>query len=255
MKYQYLIVVLGLIIHSNLLAKCGACKVLVTPKDEINQNTMIMIEGHGLCSKLVEKLNVKHPIYLETDKHRVKLKVLQINKGMFLKSQVLLKPTSRLLDGKIYSLKIDNLDENKKQYFLKWNDQKEKFTNFFWKASNKKLDKQKPKWETKPKLLNIHNATFGCGRNVHVVFDLKFKDKSNVFIKTELYNLKTKKSKIYLLTPTMDSKLYVGYSKCSGEFKFEDNGKYKIRFSLIDIFGNTSDWSDWIEFKTPFKNK
>ncbi len=41
---------------------------------------------------------------------------------------------------------------------------------------------------------------------------------------------------------------------CSGAFNYKEKGKYKVRFSLMDICGNENNtWTTWVEFDSPFE--
>ena len=50
---------------------------------------------------------------------------------------------------------------------------------------------------------------------------------------------------IYYLT-SKDGKIAVGHGMCSGAFALSKNGKYKVRFDLLDASGNSfGKWSEW----------
>ncbi|SHJ25627.1 hypothetical protein SAMN04488096_1224 [Mesonia phycicola] len=41
---------------------------------------------------------------------------------------------------------------------------------------------------------------------------------------------------------------------CSGAFAFKKEGKYKVRFTPMNIDGKKSTTTDWITFESPFMN-
>ena len=40
---------------------------------------------------------------------------------------------------------------------------------------------------------------------------------------------------------------------CSGSFKYEEMHQYKVRFALMDVYGNTNKtWAEWTDFDSPW---
>lgn len=253
MKYV-LSLILGLGIFGQVFADCSSSGLWAYPStSKINQNSIIVIEGYARSQKIIDSLNIGYPIYLEANGHRVKLKVLEINKGMFQLTQALLKPTAKLITGKTYTLIIDGQNKNIIGGLSKWNSEKKEYEPISWVVNNV-VDTEKPKWITKPKLVDKTTQWYGCGPAIHAVFQLKIKDKSKTLIKTELVNIKTKESTTYYLNIAKDGKLHVGHGMCSGAFYFKAKNNYKVRFSLTDLSGNTDmQWTEWTQFASPLK--
>ncbi len=253
MGYKNLIVaILTLVLTSQVLAKCIPDGFYIFPNsNEISQNGLIVLDAYGKHGDL---LSGKYDAYLEAKSHHVKLETIEARKGMYGLFQVILRPTSKLLAGKTYTLKIVGLDKETKHIaWEKWSGKSGKKVPISWRV-NSKIDTQKPIWKAKPKLINKKTLSYGCGPVVYAIFDIKISDASQVLIKTELYDMKTKKTNVYFLFLKENGKLKVGHGMCNGAFYFEKNRRYKVRFSLIDVSGNTNDtWSQWIEFDSPYK--
>ncbi len=253
MGYKNLIIViLTLVLTSHVLAKCLPNGFYIFPNsNEISQNGLIVIQAYG---KYGDLLNGKYDAYLEAKSHSVKLETIEAEKGIYGLFQAILRPTSKLLVGKTYTLKI--IEANRKNDLLSWKKWSEKSGQkepISWRV-NSKLDTQKPTWKTQPKLIDKKTLFYGCGPVVYAIFDFKVSDASQVLVKTELYDMKTKKTNVYFLFLKEDGKLKVGHGMCNGAFYFEKNRRYKARFSLLDASGNANDtWSEWIEFDSPYE--
>lgn len=246
--------IIGVLLCSNLHAKCGSSGLYAFPKGgTISQNTCIVLEGYFRSESIIDSLNHSYPIYLLSDKHKVKLNVKTINKGDFGLTQAILVPDEKLTIGETYVLTIDNLDEDSKELLYKWNTKDRAKEPIAWEVI-KGNDLSKPKLRSAPKLIDSKTTHYGCGPSVFVEFKLSIDDESEVLIKTELIDISSGKSTIYILPMSESNKLNVGHGMCSGAFKYEREKSYKIRFSPIDISGNDSDtWTDWIAFESPRK--
>src|SRR5690554_436969 len=250
---KYLItIILSLILSNQVYARCSSSGIWTYPSDgEISQNSIFIIEGFSRSQGIIDSLNIRYPMYLQADGHTVRLEVVQTHKGMFLLTQAILKPKSKLLPGKTYILKIRNYPTWEGQSIKQWNSENGRNEAVTWKVSEI-LDVDSPEWIMKPKLVDKKTALYGCGPEAYSVFDLKIKDNSRSLIKTELYNIETNQSTTYYLTLEENGKLNVGHGMCSGAFRFNKENNYKIRFSLIDLSGNSDNkWTDWLAIENP----
>lgn len=253
MKYLFFIF-FSLGISGQALTDCSSSGIWAYPStSQLNQNSIIIIEGYARSQRIIDSLNIGYSIYLETEGQKIELEIIETCKGMFSITQSILKPKSKLIPGKTYNLKISNLDEWEKKSLTKWNSEKKEYEPISWKV-NDKIDNENPKWITKPKLVDKTTIWYGCGPAVYAVFDLKINDSSGTLIKTELYDFKTKESNTYYLTLGEERQLNIGHGMCSGAFDFKDKSQYKIRFSLTDVSGNSDkEWTDWITFDSPYQ--
>lgn len=253
MRYL-LYIIFCVTISSKVFADCSSSGIWAYPStSELNQNSIIVIEGYARSQRVIDSLNLGYHIYLESGKQKIELEVIETCKGMFSITQALLRPKSKLIEGNTYNLKISNLGEWENRRLTKWNSEKKEYESISWKVSSK-IDYENPKWITEPKLVDKTTTWYGCGPAVYAVFDFRISDSSYSLIKTEVYNIKTKEINAYYLTLNDDGKLDVGHGMCSGAFDFQEKQQYKIRFSLTDISGNSNNkWTNWLNFDSPFE--
>lgn len=226
----------------SLFAKCGMSGIWVFPNgNEIAKNSMFVIEGYAMSQKTIKRLEYGNQAFLESENHIVKLNLKDIYVGGFGLTQAILKLEEDLIVGNEYTLKIDSLSRYDNLY------KRDAYGKpISWKVKNE-TDTKKPFWksEIRPKLLNTSYIKFGCGPEVFAHFQVKINDASETLVKTEVMNLKTKESTIYYLN-SRDGKISVGHGMCSGAFALNKNGKYQVRFDLMDASGNSyGKWSEW----------
>ena len=68
----------------------------------------------------------------------------------------------------------------------------------------------------------------------------------------------TSKLLLMALVGANNNKLKVGHGMCSGAFIFKQKGKYKVRFTPMNIDGQELTKTEWKTFESPFasnKNK
>ncbi len=249
-----LIVILSVFTINLVSADCSGNGLWAFPNTKtIKQNSIIVLTGYYRSQNIVTSLNKKYPIYLESEGHKVKLNVKSIYKGMFELTQAVLEPEEELISGRTYILIIDRLGKFKSSLLTKWNSELGKNEPIRWKVESG-IDIQKPQLLGQPELVDNRMYLYGCGPAIYADFKIKAKDESDLLIKTELVDLESGKSNIYLLSFSKTDTLSVGHGMCLGAFDFKENGKYKIRFSLMDVCGNKNDeWTTWIEFDSPYE--
>lgn len=247
-----LIILLSTIITGQVFARCTGEGLWTFPqKGTIKQNSLIVLTGYARSQKIVTSLNQKHPIYLESEGHKVKLNVKSTFKGYFQLTQAILEPSEKLIAGRTYQLRIEKLDEFEKPLVSRWNSELGKDEPITWKVEGG-TDTEIPELVNEPELLDKRTILLGCGSATYADFKIQTKDESQVLVKTELFDLETDESTTYFLSFDETDTLSVGHGMCSGAFDFKQNGKYKVRFALMDICGNENDkWTAWIEFDSP----
>lgn len=245
---------LSFFLTAQAFAECAMSGLWAYPTTrEIHQNSIIVLEGYSYSERIIDSLNIGYPVYLEADGHKVNLMVTEVRKGMFEITQAILKPEQHLIAGKKYYLKIENLNEWEVNDLTTWNDETKQSEPIYWNVTSI-TDTEIPTWKENPRLVDRTTLWYGCGPAINAVFDLEIQDASKVLIKTELVNLNTNERNTYYLTLPEDGKLEVGHDMCSGAFNYEDKHKYKVRFSLTDLSGNTNiEWTTWINFDSPYE--
>lgn len=236
----------------HVFADCAGSGLWAYPQTEtIKQNSMIVLTGYYSSQKIVTSLNDKYPIYLESEGHKVKLNVVNTYEGMFALTQAILQPEEKLIAGKTYQLKIDKLSEMETGLVSIWNSDRGKAEPIAWKVEDS-IDTEVPELLSQPELVDKRITHFGCGPAIYADFKIQTKDESALLIKTELVDVNTGTSTIYYLNFDDVEILNVGHGMCSGAFDYKADGKYKIRFSLMDICGNENkEWTAWIAFDSP----
>jgi hypothetical protein len=224
---------------------------------------LVLIPGHTNIEKIIElnktseviltSLNKKYPVYLESEGHKVKLNVKSTYKGLFELTQAILEPDEKLIAGRTYQLKIDKLDEFESSLVSRWNSELGKDEPITWKVDGG-TDTETPELLNIPELVDKRTIHYGCGPAIYADFKIQAKDESELLVKTELVDLESGESTTYFLNFDDTDTLSVGHGMCSGAFDYKENGKYKVRFSLMDICGNENEkWTAWIEFDSPFE--
>ena len=251
---KYTITILGVFFTINLLAECSMSGLWAYPSSKsISSNSIIMVEGYSFSQRIVDSLNISYPAYLQTDDHRIDLEVVDICIGEYQLTQAVLQPKQSLVRGKSYQLKIGNLSDWEQKDLRKWNSLEKRYEPISW-IVDKKDDQTEPMWAEMPKLSDRSTIWYGCGPAIYATFELQVQDQSQTFVTTELYDVTQNKVCTYHLPISENGKLNVGHGMCSGAFFYLEKGEYQIRFSLLDMSGNTnSNWTEWISFKSPFK--
>lgn len=161
---------------------------------------------------------------------------------MYGKSIAVLKPANKLTEGLTYELCIDGLNEFEIARFER--------DSFLFKVSLP-ADYETPVWLRSPSFTGKHRDNKEFFNENFVEFCVCIDDGSPVFVRTELKDLKSGKIVEYLLYP-LNNSLRVGADRYFGEFILIDSSLYEVRFSLMDICGNTNDsLTSAIQFISP----
>ena len=222
--------------------------------DEITPNSKIILEGYMLSQSVIDSLNIKYPVHLSSSKENIPLNIEHKNKGMYSLTQVVLQPAKKLTPGETYQLKIDGLNRYQQSLLKKWNYKTQKSEPMIWTVSEDE-DHDAPILLNQPRLVKKETIHYGCGPEVYAYFNLKARDNSDILVKTQLVDLTDNTSNSYFLNYRDGFPIGVGHGMCSGEFSYEPEHRYKVRFSLIDMSGNSDNkWTDWVEFDSPYES-
>lgn len=233
---------------------CGLSGLSFLPSQkEISLNSMFIIEGYEYSQKTIESFK-KRTVFLE-DKNgeTVQLILRQILKGQMSLNQAIFIPKKELKPNTKYFLKISNLTNNEKMDFVRWNSKTGDKEEIFWKTSNKKQGN-----ELSIDLIIEFEKTkvvyYGCGPSSNAIFKVKNKKASEIWFKTEVIDLSTNIKTIYFIREWQGN-LNVGHGMCSGAFKFNRKGKYKVRFTPMNTDGKMNKTTKWITFNSPYENQ
>jgi hypothetical protein len=244
-----ILIFLSFLLSNNANADCSGYGISIFPSNKsIKQNSIFMLEAYAHSREIINGLNSKYPIYLQSGDKIVKLIVGEKYDSQFQLKQVFLKPESTLESGLEYQLKIDNLPEYNE--LRRYNKETGEYEDIIYNIEDSK-DIENPKLNSKPKKIDESYALFGCGPAMSVIFDLPISDQSEILIKTTFRSLKTKKETTYYIEPENDQ-IKVGHGMCSGAFTFSDGDNYEVEFSFMDASGNITSWTgDRIKFEKP----
>lgn len=222
-------------------AMCTASGIKVWPEQQyISTNSIFVIQGYAQSQELIRALNKKNKIYLKCNSEIIILKVLKIVEGQYSLTQAILKPEKKLVFGKTYELKIDNLgmfDKDDLQ-ITKW-------------TVNSENDTQKPEWNCKPSYLGLSYTSYGCGPAKSVDFCGKYKDNSPTLVYARVLDKNKKTTSDYFLT-SESQLISLGHGMCSGAFSFDENTNYEVQFGLMDASGNENlELTEPITFSSP----
>ena len=236
-------IILSLILffNFNLFADCKNSYISVFPnKNNISSNSIFFIEAYGESESLINQLNKKHKIYLQSGNKKVNLIVKEILKGAKFISQAKLLPEKTLEVGLTYLLIIDSLNSEMSSIFS------QRIYNV-----SKTMDLAKPNIISKPKYKSKALKHYGCGPEAYVNFTFNIKDSFELIVKTRLKNLKTGKTETYYIVPK-NNEISVGYGMCSGAFNLEEGYNYEVKFYFTDASGNGTTWKNkGIQFTAP----
>lgn len=258
MKFSATACIVFLLIGFKSFADCGGGGLTAFPKQkEIQKNSLFVLDGSVYSSEIMKKLTIQYPVYLQSGKERIALKVLEIHVGALSKCQALLKPEKSLTPGKKYQLIVENFSDgstvtrsNSDGSAAKTNSKditKTFVADYIVMAES---DTGSPEWIKTPAETSKELEHFGCGPSIYVHFKLKVKESSAYLIKTTLKSVDTGKETIYYLFD-WDETLSVGHGMCSGAFDFKDGVNYQAKFQIMDASGNVSSESEWVAFTKP----
>ena len=217
---------------------------------------LLVLRGYRMSQNVIDSLNIKHPIYLLGDGHKVMLEVWKINKGMFSQSQALLKCAEPLKLGVVYRMQIDNLSDYHLNTLSKHNPERSGRQNAEWEVTSTDVIAM-PSFLIAPKIKENQFKEYGCGPAVYCVFKMKYSISKPFLLQTELRNVVRKDTTIhsYYLPTNGNELISLGHGMCAGAFRFEARHKYSARFNLVDYNGNsTGEWTEWIEIENPRGN-
>src|SRR5690606_3623489 len=248
---KLLIILIAIIFTNSVNAECGINGLHIFPNtEEINKNSIFMIEGYSMSQDIIHGLNIHYPIYLKNGNKTIPLEVQEICIGEFNLTQAILKPVEELESNLEYDLLIDNLPEH--ETYNKYGEFSLNNPIVKYRVLSKS-DKDIPKLELKPEEIGKIYLPLGCGDEIFINFNFKVNDESPILVKARVKNLATQNEVSYYLVPNKDT-LQIGHSMCAGAFKLEDSDNFEVVFDFMDSSGNTFIWKGKkVRFSKPTK--
>jgi len=245
-----LIVVLGI---KSASADCASNGMQFFPEQkEISLNSMFIIQGYYYSEKTIHSFK-NRTVYLESENGElIKLNLQEILKGQMYLTQAIFKPSQKLKRNTTYFLKYADQTDNEIKEMLRWNSKKKEREKVYWKTTNQET----VELLNSGLIINYENTKvnyYGCGPSANAIFNVKNKTGSEIWYKTEVVDLSTNEKIIFYITE-WNEKLNVGHGMCSGAFTFTKKGKYKVRFTPMNIDGSSLKTTTWKAFDSPFMN-
>jgi hypothetical protein len=245
---KYLIILLFFLSLQSIFAKCANGGFQFYPEQkEISMNSMFIIQGYGTSQKLIIEFEKTKLFLISKNGELIELKLQELLKGERGLTQAIFKPEKELEPNTKYYLKHP---DNSIEYFKQWNSKLKKREKVHWKTNNQKT------YETLDSNLQIEFEKteviyYGCGPSVNAIFNTSNSSDSEIWYKTEVFNMSSNSTKIYYIKD-WNGKLNVGHGMCAGAFDFDRTSKYKVRFTPMNIDGNKTTATKWFEFKNPY---
>ncbi|WP_040282607.1 hypothetical protein [Psychroserpens damuponensis] len=219
---------------------------------EISLNSMFIIQGYAFSQKTIKSFE-ERTIYLESESGElIELNLQEILIGQKQLTQAIFYPTSELKPNTKYFLKYSDETEFEVREMTTYNREKKKREKVYWKTTDKKsIEKLNSNLTLEFEKTNVEH--YGCGPEANAIFNIKNKSESEVWYKTEVVDLSANNKKVFYIKEWND-KLNVGHGMCSGAFTFKNKGKYKVRFTPMNIDGKSLKTTNWTTFESPFMN-
>lgn len=251
---KILLFILLIFAFKSSYAKCGPGRMEFFPvQKEISLNSMFIIQGNSPNNQKTINSFKNRKVYLESKSGEIiELKLQEIFNGeMNYLIQAIFKPTKELRANTTYFLKYNNQTENETNEMERLiNGKNEKV---YWKTTDtKNIEILNPNLHIEFEKTEV--IPYGCGPSVNAIFNVKNKSKSEIWYKTEVVETATNKKNVYYIKE-WNGKLNVGHGMCSGAFTYNKTGKYKVRFTPMNIDGNSLKTTDWKTFESPFMSE
>ncbi|TDN80811.1 hypothetical protein DET49_13023 [Salegentibacter sp. 24] len=219
-------------------------------QQEISLNPQILIQGYAMDQKTIRGFE-ELPPYLETESgEKVMLELLAINEGQMSLTQAIFKPVTSLKPNTDYYLNFQRAKQNEKEDPTRYNSEKKERERIIWSTTNTK-DLKPMDSELEITFDKTNVEWYGCGPEANALFKINNTKGQEIWYRTEFVDLETGKSSTYILN-TWKDKLYVGHGMCSGAFTYAKTGKYKVRFTPMNIDGKISKTTKWFTYESPF---
>ncbi|WP_299212257.1 hypothetical protein [uncultured Aquimarina sp.] len=234
-------------------AECSSIGMQFFPETkEIGLHSMFIIQGYALSQETINSFK-NRVVYLESEGGElVVLNLQEILKGQMKLTQAIFCPSKELKPNTTYYLKYADQTEQEINQMKQWNPEKKESERVFWKTTEKK-SLASLNLNLSLEFENTEVTRYGCGPSVNAIFKIKNKSASETWYKTEVMNLSTN-SKTTFYKKERNGRLYIGHGMCSGAFTFDRKGKYKVRFTPMNIDGKSLKTTEWKTFDSPFMN-
>lgn len=234
-------------------AECSMSGMYFFPETKkISVNSMFIIQGYSFSQETIKSFE-ERKVYLESDEGElVELNLQEIFVGQKQLTQAIFCLSSELKPNKKYFLKYSEKSGNEEKGISMYKRDKEESEKVYWETIDKKSIKRLNS-NLKLEFEKTEVIHYGCGPEANAIFKIMNRPESEIWYKTEVVEIGTGNKSVYYIKE-WNGKLNVGHSMCSGAFTFKKDGKYKVRFTPMNIDGKKLDTTEWSTFESPFMN-
>lgn len=244
------IIFLGLCFIQAAHSKCGSAIEVFPKSKSIDSEGHIIIQayGWGKAHELLDLLDSKYPVYLNSIHGKTKLLKRDYSRGKKSWSQVLLIPESKLEVGITYTLVIEKLlPEDQDILNVNRLYRNGEHSKSFWTVEETNEKKGK---NLELKLRSSNVKEYGCGPSVETCFAIGSDQKDEMILLVDIVEIESGlTSKFYVVTNRKE--IRIGHNMCSGPYTFRKDYSYKIRFNPNYISG-VDENEEWIDCPNPW---
>jgi len=231
--------------------ECVSDIIQIIPKcNKVSQNPVILIGFAERDYQIFEALKNAKFCLVDNKGKKIKLEVLQLNKGFHSIAQIFLKSKKKLKRGKIVSIEINglSLENEKHKKFLK------KVQSKKWEISFKK-DKTSPYFQSDLKFnyenyLTSSASGHGVRGNVSFHDDNEYTFEHKGGVKNQIVLEVVDENGNSYLTSTHGDLFWISDGMCGAAFELKQDAEYTFDIRLVDLSGNKSKEVKRIQFKT-----
>lgn len=222
--------------------KCVGPEVTFWPVvDVLPLNPIFMIEAYGSECEFVKSLGSPRNIHLQSGTHLVCLDVQALYYDGKRKIQVLLRADALLKPQRRYYLRIENYQDRKSKNPMLFSESIPRRNLPTWETGTK-ISQKRPSWVTRPVIAEKIKTSRGCPTYNYVTFAGKASFQGDYLIRAHLRRKGGQRDRTALLVPDAAQMFSVGDMGCEGTFDLSLWPAYQIKFDLIDVAGNMSEW-------------
>lgn len=213
----------------NAEARCASSGLWAWPEQRLPQTGLIIITAFARSQAELEPRRDRGA-RLVSKERTVRLNRVELLRGQYGLSQLVLRPDSPLRVGTRYALFLGDTALGKYEVTA--------------------AEHVPPEWAAPPLLVGQQAAQLGCGPSNSTTVRTEIVDASAVTVRVELFDLEAKTSARFYLHPAA-GRIELGHGMCSGAFAPEPGRRYQARFVAMDAGGLEVQAPSALEFVAP----
>ena len=229
-----LLFAVALILVQGVLADCAGPMMWAYPRGNVlAQDQALLIEGYFMDHAVFMAHMRKGKAYLQTGDTRVPLRYVTGHKGQFHLSQAMFLPTSQLVEGRTYTLYIDDLPTSLPRP-TRWDKDIYDRSPISWTVAAAS-DNRTVTTAREAKVTRSTLVHYGCGPATYVYVSLGSTIPTGTLCEVRLAHEDGKRGS-YIL-PVKDGLIAIGHGMCAGEFGLRPGERYTADLTLLRANG------------------